>query len=54
MGQLEDVQLHVVAPPFVRVEKSPGNSDTASYMSLRSRQGSNLLLHLAVALSRMK
>jgi hypothetical protein len=54
VGQLEDVQLHVVAPPFVRVEKSPGNSDTASYMSLRSRQGSNLLLHLAVALSRMK
>jgi len=27
---------------------------TASYMSLRSRQESNLLLHLAVALSRMK
>src|SRR6202011_4783821 len=36
MGQLEDVQLHVVAPPFVRIgETSPGNSDTASYMSLR-------------------
>jgi hypothetical protein len=36
------------------VKKSPGNSDTASYMSLRqavrlsqhSRQESNLLLHL--------
>ena len=61
MGQLKNVQLHVVAPPSVRVgETSPGNSDTASYMSLRqavrlpqhSRQGSNLRLHLAVALYR--
>jgi hypothetical protein len=63
MTQLEDIQLHVVAPPSVRVgETSPGNSDTASYMSLRqavrlpqrSRQGSNLLLRFSAALSRMK
>ena len=34
MGQLEDVQLHVVAPPFVRVgENSPGNKRRRSELS---------------------
>jgi hypothetical protein len=61
MGQLEDVQLHVVAPPFVRVGEKVrrGISDDGKLHELSgiagsSWQESNLLLHHAVALSQMK
>ena len=64
MGQLEDVQLHVVAPPLVRVSKNRrGTGDNGKLhercglgtrVPPRSRQESNLLLRFSPELSQMK